>query len=602
VCLDYETLFSDDYTLKKMSQEAYIRDKRFEAHGAAVKWSENHAAKWYDERQLRQVLREEDWSDVALICWHAQFDGFILSHHYNIRPKFWFCPMSMSRLLIGNHISVSLDSIRSHFGLPPKTTPYNLFKGKHWHELSPAVQEQVAAGACDEVESIWKIFKMLGRHFPREEYDSIDTTIRMFTEPQVVADVEGLARVWETERDCKQDLLSVLNVTPEQLQSADKFTALLEAEGVEVVYKQGKNDRDGEKTLPAFAKTDSFMQELLQDEDNRVRGLAEARLGIKSSLLQTRAETLGWAATRGPLPVYLFYCGAHTTRWSGGDRSNWQNSVPVLNECIVAPDGYLIASPDASQIECRLLNFVAGQEDVVSAFREGRDLYAEKATNFYRYTVTRETHPDERQIFKVVELQCGYGSGGPKIKATIRIRAKINVSDEDALAFRDEYRNTHPAVTDYWHEGGQCLSWLSGGLERDWGPLHIAKHKVWLPNGAMIHYDTLQWYTDRETDDSYWRLRTKKGWSKIYGAKLVENVIQALARMVVSHAMTRIKHELGLRIFNMRHDDIGLLIPDDSRAQERLDAALAIMRESPPWLPGIPLDAEGKLSKRYVKI
>lgn len=595
VCLDYETFFDDEYTLKKLSQEHYIRDKRFEAHGAAIKWSEQHPARWYDERQLRQVLKEEDWSDVALICHHAQFDGFILSHHYSVVPRQWFCTLSMARLRLGNYLSVSLDSVRSHFHLPPKSTPYNLFKGKHWHELSPAIQQQVADGACDEVESIWKIFKILGKDFPREEFDAIDTTIRMFTEPQVLGDIEALAKVWEHEHKRKKNLLEELGVNEDDLQSAGRFQALLEAEGVEVEMKEGKNG-----DIPAFAKTDRFMQELLQDEDDRIRGLAEARLGLKSTLLQTRAETLGWAASRGPLPVYLFYSGAHTTRWSGGDRSNWQNSVQALNECITPPPGYLIGSPDASQIECRLLNYCAGQNDVVENFRAGRNPYVRVASEFYGYPVTREM-PTEYQAGKVIELQCGFGSGAEKIRATLRTKAKIEITPERALDARDAYRNTHRKVVDYWGDAGQCLSWLNGSLERDWSPFHIAKKKLWGPTGTMIHYDTLQWYRDSETDDSYWRLKTRNGWSKMYGAKLVENAIQFLARLVVSRAMSRIKHELGLRIFNMRHDDIGLLIPDDSRAQEKLDGALAIMRESPPWLPGVPLDAEGKLARRYIK-
>lgn len=158
MCWIFETFFSDDYTLKRLSTEAYIRDPRFEAHGAAIKWSKDHAARWYDQRELAFVLKQEDWSDVMLIAWHAQFDGLILSHHYQVYPKMFGCPMSMARLLLGNHISVSLDSVRQHFGLPAKTTPYNLFRGKHWSELTPDEQMQVGDGACNEVESIWILF------------------------------------------------------------------------------------------------------------------------------------------------------------------------------------------------------------------------------------------------------------------------------------------------------------------------------------------------------------------------------------------------------------------------------------------------------------
>jgi hypothetical protein len=157
----FETYFSDDYTLNKLSTEAYIRDPRFKAHGAAIKWAPDKKAIWYDEITLRTVLQQTDWSDVCLIHHHANFDGLILTHHYNISPKMWACTLSMARLLIGNHLSVSLESVRKYFGMPAKSTPYNLFKNKTWEEMSPDLRRQVADGACDEVESIWLIFLKL---------------------------------------------------------------------------------------------------------------------------------------------------------------------------------------------------------------------------------------------------------------------------------------------------------------------------------------------------------------------------------------------------------------------------------------------------------
>lgn len=161
VVADWETYFDDSFTLSKLSTEAYIRDPRFEAHGVAIKWGPDEAPQWYEERRARQILKDEDWSDVYMIHHHAQFDSLIESHHYDVHPKMIGCTLSMARLLLGNHISVPLDSVRKQFGLPPKITPYNLFKGKHWNELTPAVQEQIADGACDEVESIFVIFKKM---------------------------------------------------------------------------------------------------------------------------------------------------------------------------------------------------------------------------------------------------------------------------------------------------------------------------------------------------------------------------------------------------------------------------------------------------------
>lgn len=622
VVIDYETFFSDEFTLKKLSTEAYIRDPRFIAHGAAVKWSPNTRAVWYDEPELRWQLQQEDWSDVFLICHHYQFDGLILNHHYGVRPAMAGCTLSMARQVLGNHISVSLDSVRAQFGIPAKKTPYNLFRGLHWHEMTRDVQELVAEGACDEVESIWQIFcRMMGNNhhpFPPEELEVIDTTVRMFTEPCMTADVPLLRKVWEDEAARKTNLLSRLNVTAEELSSSDRFADLLRERGIEPEMKAGKPKDDGTPRFTyAFAKDDPFMEDLLVDEDEEIRALAEARLGIKSTLLQTRAETVGWMASRGPVCVYLRYCGAHTTRWSGGDRSNFQNwtNGSEINAALIAPAGYLIAEPDASQIECRLLNYIAGQEDKVDDFRLGRDPYVGVATAFYGEQVYKPQKDDpryeemnnRRQLGKVVELQAGYGSGGAKIAHTIRVKSKgaIRLDEAGGLKARDAYRSTHPMVKQLWYFAEEVLERMHTWQSFDWGPMRVqcdierGTRRIILPNGLHLLYDTLEWYT-ADNGDEYWRLKTRKGWAKLYGAKLVENVIQALARVVVSQAMIRLKHR-GYRCVCTKHDSLWLLIPkDDGRLEQHKAVIIEEMSRTPSWLPGIPLAAEFKtIGERY---
>lgn len=614
MCSTFETFFSDEFTLKKLSTESYIRDPRFVAHGAAVKWSPSTSAVWYDEKELRWQLKQHDWSQTFLICHHSQFDGLILSHHYGVVPRMWGCTLSMARQVLGNHISVSLDSVRAQFGLHAKRTPYNLFKGKHWHEMTPAVQDEVADGACDEVESIWKLFCMMMQNnhhpFPAEELEVIDTTIRMFTEPRLTADIPLFRKVWEDEAARKQNLLARLGISESRLASADAFADLLRERGVEPDMKPGKPLPDGTpKPIYAFAKDDPFMEELLVDEDEELRALAEARLGIKSTLLQTRAETVGRMAERGPVCIYLRYCGAHTSRWSGGDRSNFQNwtNGSEINAALIAPAGYLIAEPDSSQIECRLLNYIAGQEDKVEDFRLDRDPYVGVASAFYGYEVNKKDHPEQRQLGKVVELQAGYGSGGPKIAHTIRVksRGQIRLDEAGGLKARDAYRTTHPMVVQLWRTAEWVLQRMHVFASFDWGPMRVqcdaerGTRRIVLPNGLHLIYDTLERYRDDEGDE-YWRLKTRKGWAKLYGAKLVENVIQALARVVVSQAMIRLKHR-GYRCVCTKHDSLWLLIPkDDGRLEEHKAAIISEMSVTPSWLPGIPLAAEFKtIGERY---
>lgn len=599
VTLDFETLFTDDYSLSKMTTEAYVRDPRFEVHGASIKFGPNTGAQWYEREELERILKQEDWSDVALITHHAHFDGLILAHHYGVIPKLHICTLSMARLLLGNHLSVSLDAVRIHFGMPHKRTPYHLFKNKHWHELTPAVQHELAEGCSDEVESIFKIFVMLAKQFPREEFDVVDTTVRMFTEPVLQADVAMLMNIWRAEETNKKESLEALGVTAKELGSNARFAELLEAEGIEVAMKPGKNG-----AIYAFAKTDEFMTECLEDENDRVRALASARLGQKSTLVQTRAETLGFMANRGALCVYLRYAAAHTSRWGGGDKSNFQNMVPRIAKAIVAPDGYLLASPDCSQIECRLLNYLAGQDDVVEAFRQGRDVYAEQASKFHGREITKESDPEIRQVFKVVELQAGYGSGGKKIRSSIFYKSRaagfhIDITDEEGEQLKTGYREQHPFVQSFWRRCDEILPRLADGSGLCWGLMRVENKRIILPNGIPLIYETLEWHAP-EDGKPYWRIKTRKGWEKLYGAKLTENYIQALARVHVSQAMTRIK-KLGYKIFNTRHDDIGILIPGDGKEQKHLLYCIEELRRPPAWLPDVPLDAEGDLNVRYVK-
>jgi hypothetical protein len=594
ICLDFETYFDDEYTLKKLTTEAYVRDPRFEALGCAVKWAPDQLAHWYNEQQFRFNAEGVDWHDTAITAHHAQFDGLVLSHHYGIRPALWIDTLSMSRLVIGNHVGLGLDSLARHFGLAPKNVPYHLFKGRHWHEITGDVQRAVADGCCHDVALTWDIAQRLLAGFPRAELPLVDLTVRMFTEPCLRADTDLLGQIWTAENDRRNTRAASLGVGDDDLHSAGRFCALLEAEGVEIAYKDGKNG-----PIPALAAGDDFMKELLDDDNPRVQALVEARIGAKSTLKQTRCETLGYMAGRGDLCVYLRYAGAHTTRWSGGDKTNFQNLDAAIAPAILPPDGFLIASPDSSQIECRLLNYLAGQEDKVQEFRDDQDPYIGVASAFYGYEVTEGMA--ERQGGKVLELQCGFGSGADKIESTFK-RYNVPFVPGDGLRGRDAYRRTHPQVVAYWREAETLLGSLDKGLEWQWGPMTIKGKRIYLPNGAPLIYDTLEWYEDQNAMDRYWRHRTRQGWQKLYGAKLVENVVQALARLVVAEAMLRIK-DRGYRITSMRHDDIMVLVPRKSREENEKDLQILIDEMAAPvaWLPGCPLAADGKLSERYSK-
>lgn len=638
VTLDFETLFgevppppthlhlSSNYSLSAagMSTESYVRDPRFEAHGAAIKWSAQHAARWYDERDLRFVLAQEDFTDVALVAWHAQFDGLILSHHYDVHPKLLICPMAMFRLLHGNWRSAALDKVRGYFGMPAKRTPYNLFRNLRWCDMSADVRRQVAEGAEDEVESIHKLFGIFAEKFPVEEYLVLDEILRMFTEPVLRADRPLLRQIWEQEETAKAARAAALGIDPSELQSADKFQALLEAEGVEVEYKAGKNG-----PIPAFAKTDDFMRSLLDDADERVRALAEARAGEKSTILQTRAATLGWMASRGGgrLPVYLNYSGAGTLRPSGGDGANWLNFKrgSTLRSAILAPEDHWLAPVDSSQIEFRVGLYLAGQTDVLDTIRAGGDPYVAIATKFYGEPIYKPQKGDPRQremeqkrgCGKQASLMCQYGASTLQFRKTAKAGLygpPVDLSLEDAARFVQLYRDTHPMIVQYWKTANRMIARLAGGEPLQWGPLLVKDHRLYLPNGCAIVYDTLEFHRPEETEEcrdfersGYWRVRTRQGWKKLWGSKILQNVCEAVSRVVVTQAMVRIRRRFApaVRTLNYPYDELLLCIPragvGDLSAERVLEECKAEMTREVPWLPGLPLSCEGELGSRYEK-
>lgn len=594
--LDFETYFDSEYTLKKMTTEAYIRDPRFEAHGVGLYLPDQGKKFWVPREQVQTVFDSLDWPKIACIAHHAQFDGLILNHHYGKRPAFWICTMAAARAVRGTHEKASLAALAEHFGLVEKSVPYAAMQGQRWGQMDPWLKQTLADGCLHDCELTWEVAKQLLPSLPALEFEMIDLTVRMFTEPALQGDVPLLNQIASEELARKQALLDELGVRAEDLQSADRFVALLEAEGVEVETKPGKNG-----PIPAIAKTDEFMKGLVDHEDERIAALADVRLSVKSTITQTRAARLAGVAGRGSMPVYLNYCGAHTMRWSGGDNSNLQNLTKKgrLRESIQAPKHYVLSIVDASQIECRILNTFAGQWDVVEAFENGVDQYCRLATSMVGYEViSKQIHPVERGLGKFGELSCGYQVAAEKLERMARNQG-LALQPGQANLIVNTYRTTHPAVVALWKTASRMILALAGSSEPvEWQFLKVTTGRITFPTGQSLKYDDLE-FDPGAGQYGEWTYRSRSGRARLYGGKLVENLIQWLARMATAEAMARVKGA-GIKIATMSHDETVCVLPV-SEAEAQHMFIIEQMRKRLDWLPRCPLDAEGVLSERYVK-
>lgn len=415
IVLDFETAWSSkDYTLKKLTTEEYIRDRRFKAWGLCWKWfGEDEGAVWVRRQDLPAFFASIDWSRTAVLAHNAQFDVAIMAWRYGVVPAFIFDSLSMARALRGVEVGNSLEKLAAELGLPPKGKAIHSTDGM-LDELPFEVELELADYCRHDTWLCEQVFADLLQGYPRKELELIDLTLRMFVRPLLELDSEMLVDAIEEERTQRESLLHKLGVKEADLASNDKFAVILETLGVTPPRKPKKPTKKTPNpvgTLFAFAKNDAHFQALLNGDNETVSMLCEARLKVKSTQARTRAQRFYDISTRGTLPVPLSYYGTLTGRWSAskGSSLNLQNLKrgSFLRKAIKAPAGQVTCVTDLSQIEPRVLAWLADYDGLLEIFRSGKDAYAQfGATMFGIPGLSKETHPDLRQSAKSALLGC----------------------------------------------------------------------------------------------------------------------------------------------------------------------------------------------------
>lgn len=404
ITLDFETYYATDYGLRKFTTEEYIRHKSFEVIGVSVKVNSEEAV-WFSgtKEQTKRFLDGYNWGCVA-IAHNAVFDMAILNWHFDIRPKRIADTLSMARALHGKEVGGSLDALVTHYDLGVKGKEVLNALGKHRIDFTAEELERYGEYCKNDSELTHKLFGVLGFNFPVSELRLIDLTIRMFTEPTLSLDAAKLTDHLGNVQIKKAKLMERLKETKADLLSNLKFAELLKLLGVEPPMKI--SPATGKDTY-AFAKSDEAFKALLEHENTYVQTLVAARLGVKSTIEETRTERLLGIAKRGLLPIPLRYYAAHTGRWGGDDKVNMHNlpRKSPLKHAICVPKGFVLVDSDSSQIEARTLAWLAGQDDLVAAFEKGEDVYSIMASSIYNKPIAEVTK-DERFVGKTTILGC----------------------------------------------------------------------------------------------------------------------------------------------------------------------------------------------------
>jgi DNA polymerase I-like protein with 3'-5' exonuclease and polymerase domains len=602
ITVDMETYYDRDYSLSKMTTEEYIRDPRFEVIGVSVKVG-NGTPEWASGtmEQIGKYLRRFEWDNSMMLAHNTMFDGAILSWHFDIQPKALADTMHMSRALHGVEASASLKAVAERYGVGVKGTEVVRAMGKRRLDFTEQELSTYGDYCINDVNLTFDLFAKMSAKFPIKELKLIDLTLRMFTAPTLALDAGRLHTHLATVRERKEQLLVEAGIEDKSdLMSNPKFAALLTELGVTPPMKVSPTT--GKETY-AFAKNDEEFKALLEHDDDRVQSLVSARLGTKSTLEETRTQRFIDIASRGLLPVPVRYYAAHTGRWGGDDKINLQNlpsrgpNAKSLKKAIIAPEGYTIIEADSAQIEARVLAWLAGQEDLVSAFTNKEDVYKKMASTIYGVSVDDVTK-DQRFVGKTTILGAGYGMGALKFQAQLKTFG-FDMPLDEARRVINIYRDANWNISNLWKEAQIMLRYMVQGNRVNFGKPGVIgvdpdKKALILPSGLPMYYTGLFGVEEEKGPQYYYKVR--RGDNKIYGGKVVENVCQAIARCIIGEQMLRIakRYKVVLTV----HDSIVCCVPDAETG-----AAKAYVEESMRWVPNwatdLPVDCEAGTAKSY---
>jgi len=603
ITIDFETYYDKDFSLRKMTTEAYIRDPRFEVVGVGVKVN-NNATEWASgtHEELKEYLHTFDWGSSVLLCHNTLFDGAILSWLFDVHPRVLTDTLCIARALHGVEVGGSLHALTQRYGLGAKGTEVLDAIGKRRLDFTDAELDKYGDYCINDVELTYKLFNVMGRGFPKGELRLIDCTLRMFVEPVLELDLGLLEQHLEDTKQIKEDLITSSGVTKKELMSNPKFAELLEGLGV---IPPTKISLTTNKETFAFAKNDEQFKALENHSDPRVQALVTARLGTKSTLEESRTERFIGIAKRGLLPVPVRYYAAHTGRWGGDDKINIQNlpsrgvNGKKLKNSMLAPEGYMMVDCDSSQIEARVLAWLAGQDDLVQAFTDKEDVYIKMASKIYNIPEEAVTK-DQRFVGKTTILGAGYGMGAVRFADQLQSFG-TNMDVEEARRVIRIYRDANWKINTLWRDCQNMLVEMSRGNSGSLGPNGIVKYGadgrngwILLPSGLKMRYDDLQ-YEQGERGPEF-KYKTRRGYTRIYGGKVTENICQAIARCIIGDQMLAIakRYKVALTV----HDSVVCCVPEDE-LKEATRYIEECMSSTAPWAEGLPITCESDNGKSY---
>ena len=589
VAMDFETHYAADYSVKDLGNRAYCNDPRFNAWAVAVHDGETTWAGRPKDCDWRS-LHGREW-----VSHHREFDKAVFERLQRdgvipkeIAPVAWHCSAAACAFLqLPRDLKGACSAL---LGEEPDKSFRKALKGRHDNDLFDALDAEETAYATQDAVLCWRLWQHVGPRWPEQERRLFELTCGMGE--------RGLAVDWtrlEEERQRLSDLCEALqrDIPWQPSLSIKEFKRHC---GFARIAPPSSTAADDASFRKWCRKHEGTALARYARNMNRIRTVN--RLVKVLEAMQQRRKS------DNRMAYELKYYGATPGRWSGGGGLNVQNMNRSeiegldLRKLIIAPEGKTLAVADFSQIEARVLLWLAGDGATLEMLRVNPDMdmyeVHARATMGYNAPESLKEHCERtgeklRQLAKARVLGLGFRCGAERFIEVARIMAGLEVDIHDARRIVCEYRESNPKIVALWE-----------ALETTCARHEGRDYRLPFPCASFGDLPRHLIYRDVALDDRGGLTAVVCGERvDLHGGILAENWTQGTARDLLADAWIRCV-EAGYAPVLSVHDELVFEV-DAADAQRHLKQIKELMEFAPKWAQGLPVKADGKIMTRYGK-
>ena len=609
--VDFETYYQKTrYSTRLQGPRGYVEHPEFDAYLVSIATS--------DGGEFVGNPADFDFNEIADYAWLSHNRGFDSMVYWKIRTlgrtvgpetPVWYCTADLAAYL---GYPRGLDPLLNLlYGVKLDKGVRARMSGVKWSTLSPEEKKEVEEYAMEDVRYLCQFWEDYSHLWPEHERKISDLTIRMKNAGLPIDAVkldQSIRELGKKLFEC-EELIPWFDRNDPKGKNKTPLSPKGMAEecrrlGIPVPSSRAKTSVEAEAWMAEYGDQAPFVQAMR--DWNSANSLLQKLLTLRERIVfpeQTdywyqqfpedlRNGDVAWC------PYGMKYFGAHTGRDSGSEGMNVLNmhrgdvfGVDFRSH-IVAPKGYKFISADYSQIEPRVLAWLAEDKAFLDAVRAGQDPYV--AFGVHTLGHQGEWTKQDRQVWKMMVLSLGYQSGAEKFKGASKSMGNLDFTLDEAKQLVRLYRRKNVKVAHpergFWamiEKEVRKQSKTTGGT---------GTALVHLPSGRTMTYREVVGRTSLTAN-----LATENGYRKthIYGGLLTENTVQACSRDIFFDGYLRLEIA-GLPVLLRIYDEVLILVPE-TVAESAKQLTESIMSFAPEWASDLPIAAEAEIIDYYKK-